>query len=380
MSLRIAIIGPAHPWRGGIATYNERLARQFQSEGDRCEIITFSLQYPALFFPGKTQLSNETAPPDLIIHKIINSINPLNWIKVGRWLHQKNFDLVIVRFWIPFMAPSLGSVLQHIRKSSHTKIICIVDNMIPHEHRMGDRTLTRFFIRYCDAFITMSENVLQDLRQFSTKEAIVIPHPLYDNFGEKISKEAARTYLNLNLEKKIILFFGFIRKYKGLDLLIEAMKDQRIRDLKIILLISGEFYEEETFYKDKIKKGVLENAIILENKFIPHDQVKYHFCAADVVIQPYRTATQSGVTPLAYHFEKPMIVTNVGGLPALVPHKKVGLVCEPNAISIAESILLFYQMGEQHFIPNIQNEKQKHSWSNLTEAIRLLSSKINGKG
>jgi glycosyltransferase involved in cell wall biosynthesis len=378
--MRIAIVGPAHPWRGGIATYNERMARQFQAEGDQCELITFSLQYPSLFFPGKTQLSVEPAPDDLIIHKIINSINPINWFKVGRWMKLKKFDLVIIRLWIPFMAPSLGTILWSVRKNRSTKVICIVDNVIPHEHRVGDHSLTRFFIQFCDAFITMSETVKADLCKFNiVREVIMIPHPLYDNFGEIISKEAARNFLKHKMTNKVILFFGFIRKYKGLDILLEAMKDPRIKELKITLLVSGEFYEDEKFYRQVIQTSGIGESVILENNYIPHDRVKYHFCAADVVIQPYRTATQSGVTPLAYHFEKPMIVTNVGGLPGLVPHKKVGLVCEPDAGSIVESIILFYQMGEQSFIPHIQAEKEKYSWKNLTQGIRTLAKKIEHK-
>ncbi len=373
----IYIIGPAHPLRGGLATFNQRLAEEFIINGNRCEIVSFSLQYPSLFFPGKTQYSTDPAPEKLIIYSTINSVDPLNWLKVGRWLRDQKPDIIVVRFWIPFMGPALGTLMRQVQKNKHTKIVCIADNIIPHEHRPGDRTFTRYFLKSCDAFITMSDKVLNDLRKFDQhKPAQLVQHPLYDNFGHKINKEEARNYLKLNYKEKIILFFGFIRKYKGLDLLLQAMNDDRIKQEGIKLLIAGEFYEDEKPYLQIIKENGLENRVILKNIFIPNKEVKYYLGAADVVIQPYRNATQSGVTPLAYHFEKPMVVTNVGGLASLVPHGKVGLVCEPAPKSIADAILQFYQLGEDYFIPHLRSEKQKYSWANLTKAIFDLAEKV----
>jgi glycosyltransferase involved in cell wall biosynthesis len=373
----IYIIGPAHPLRGGLATFNQRLAEEFIINGNRCEIVSFSLQYPSLFFPGKTQYSTDPAPEKLIIYSTINSVDPLNWLKVGRWLRDQKPDIIVVRFWIPFMGPALGTLMRQVQKNKHTKIVCIADNIIPHEHRPGDRTFTRYFLKSCDAFITMSDKVLNDLRKFDQhKPAQLVQHPLYDNFGHKINKEEARNYLKLNHKEKIILFFGFIRKYKGLDLLLQAMNDDRIKQEGIKLLIAGEFYEDEKPYLQIIKENGLENRVILKNIFIPNKEVKYYLGAADVVIQPYRNATQSGVTPLAYHFEKPMVVTNVGGLASLVPHGKVGLVCEPAPKSIADAILQFYQLGEDYFIPHLRSEKQKYSWANLTKAIFDLAEKV----
>ncbi len=373
----IYIIGPAHPLRGGLATFNQRLAEEFIINGNRCEIVSFSLQYPSLFFPGKTQYSTDPAPEKLIIYSTINSVDPLNWLKVGRWLRDQKPDIIVVRFWIPFMGPALGTLMRQVQKNKHTKIVCIADNIIPHEHRPGDRTFTRYFLKSCDAFITMSDKVLNDLRKFDQhKPAQLVQHPLYDIFGHKVNKEEARNYLKLNHKEKIILFFGFIRKYKGLDLLLQAMIDERIHQATITLLIAGEFYEDEKPYLQIIKENGLENRVILKNIFIPNKEVKYYLGAADVVIQPYRNATQSGVTPLAYHFEKPMVVTNVGGLASLVPHGKVGLVCEPTPQSIADAILQFYQLGEDYFIPHLRSEKQKYSWANLTKAIFDLAEKV----
>ena len=375
---RIVIIGPAYPLRGGLATFNQRLAEEFNTHGHQCKLISFSLQYPSILFPGKTQFSEGPAPTNLIIQSLINSVNPINWISVGNLLEKEKPDIIIVRFWIPFMGPALGTILRQVKKNGHTKIICIADNIIPHEHRLGDRNFTRYFLKACDGFITMSAKVLKDLRLFEkTKPAQLVQHPLYDNFGEKIHKRDARNFLKLNYEDKIILFFGFIRKYKGLDLLIHAMHDERIRSGNIRLMIAGEFYEDEKYYRQLIADHNLQDKIILKNHFIADDEVKYYLCAADMVIQPYRNATQSGVTPLAYHFEKPMVVTNVGGLPDLVPDHKVGLVCEPTPESIANAILEYYQLGEDYFIPHLRIEKQKYAWAKLTDAIFSIINNIS---
>jgi len=374
---KIIIIGPAHPLRGGLATFNERLAKQFNNEGDACEIVSFSLQYPGIFFPGKTQYSDQPAPAHIKIRSIINSVNPANWISVGKKLRREKPDLIVVRFWIPFMGPSLGTILRQVQKNRHTKIICIADNVIPHEHRPGDRNFTRYFLKSCDGFVTMSDKVMADLRKFEKeKPAQLVQHPLYDNFGEKIPKADARQILGLPQGEKIILFFGFIRNYKGLDILLKAMADDRIRAAGIKLLVAGEFYEDEKPYLQIISDHNLQSAIILKNHFIPDNEVRNYLCASDLVVQPYRSATQSGVTPLAYHFEKPMVVTNVGGLPDLVPHKKVGIVSEPEPQAIASAILEYYQLGEEYFIPHLRTEKQKYSWENLTKAIKSLADGI----
>ena len=374
----IIIIGPGHPLRGGLATFNQRLAKEFLQSGYECSICSFSLQYPRIFFPGKSQYTNEPAPEGLVIRPLINSINPFNWLKVGNKLRIERPDIIVVRFWIPVMGPALGTILRKVRKNGHTKIICIADNVIPHEHRPGDRTFTRYFLKSCDAFITMSEKVMADLRQFQKdKPGKVVQHPLYDNFGSPVPKEEARAKLELSKDEKIVLFFGFIRQYKGLDILLQAMADERIKKAGIKLMIAGEFYEDKRQYVDLIDQLQIKDQLILKTDFIPDSEVRNYLCAADAVIQPYRNATQSGVTPLAYHFEKPMVVTNVGGLASLVPHEKVGLVAEPNPKSIAEAILRLYQLGESHFVSNLHKEKEKYSWARMTEAIIGLAEKCD---
>jgi glycosyltransferase involved in cell wall biosynthesis len=366
----VVIIGPGYPLRGGLATFNQRLAKEFITNGDSCYICSFSLQYPSFLFPGKTQYSDEPAPAHIEIRSLINSVNPLNWISTGNLLKNERPDLVIVRYWLPFMGPALGTILRKVKKNKHTKIICIADNILPHEKRAGDKPFTRYFLKPCDAFITMSEKVMNDLRGFEmTKPARQVTHPLYDNFGEPVDKAFARKQLSLPVDEKIILFFGFIRKYKGLDILLQAMTDKRIQEAGIKLVVAGEFYEDEKPYLQQIEESGINKNVILKTSFIPDSEVKYYLCAADAVIQPYRNATQSGVTPLAYHFEKPMIVTNVGGLPALVPDDKAGLVVLPDADSIANGILQFYKTGENHFAPYIKEEKKKLSWSSFVQVI-----------
>ena len=368
----VVIIGPAHPLRGGLASYDERLAKAFMDTGYKTTIYTFFYQYPSFLFPGTTQYSMEPAPENISIKVKINSVNPFNWLSVGNELKKLSPDIIVVRYWLPFMGPCLGTILRRVKRNHHTKVICIADNIFPHEKRPGDTSFTKYFLKPIDGFITMSEKVLTDLHQFAKgKPSQFVPHPLYDNFGEKISKHTARKKLGINIEDKVILFFGFIRKYKGLDILLNAMKllNQNSSNQKIKLLIAGEFYEDEKNYTALLKDPLINDNLIIHTEFISDSMVKYYLCAADCVVQPYRNATQSGVTPLAYHFEIPMIVTNVGGLPSLVPDKKVGLVAESNAESIAEKVKEYFDLGEEFFLPHLREEKKKYSWDKMVDEI-----------
>ncbi len=376
---KIVIIGPAHPLRGGLATFNQRLAKEFIDQGYDCSIYSFSLQYPGFLFPGTSQFSDSAAPENIPIRTVINSVNPLNWISVGNELKKLQPDLIIVRYWLPFMGPALGTILRRAKKSRHTKVIAITDNVIPHEKRPGDTPFTKYFLGACDGFVTMSEKVMKDLKTFVTnKPAKQLHHPLYDNFGEIISKEEARKHLGIPVHQKLVLFFGFIRKYKGLDILFDAMKELKNMYGEDIpsLLVAGEFYEDEQPYREQLKNLGISDHVIMRTNFIPDEEVRYYLCAADVVIQPYRNATQSGVTPLAYHFDKPMVVTNVGGLPALVPHMQVGLVAEPQPKQIAEAIHRFYELGEDFFISHLRREKQQYSWSRFVDSILSMAEKF----
>lgn len=370
--MKIAIIGTAHPLRGGLAAFNERLAYELIEQGHEVTNWSFSLQYPSFLFPGKTQFTDEPAPKGLTIRTEINSVNPLNWMSVGARMNKEQYDLIIVKYWLPFMGPAFGTILRKAKKNGKTKVLCIVDNIIPHESRPGDKQFTNYFIKPVDAFVTMSEDVLRDVKTFTTKPAFFSPHPIYDSYGAAVSKQAACTKLKLDPALNYMLFFGFIRDYKGLDILLQAMTDERIRKAGIHLIVAGEYYSKdvETNNNKIIADNNLHETVHLFTDFIPGNEVCYFFSAADVVVQPYKHATQSGITQIAYHFEKPMVVTNVGGLPEVVPDGKVGFVTEPDPTSVADAILKFYQPDS---IPdlhaNILNEKKKYLWSTFTKVM-----------
>ncbi|MDA3613936.1 glycosyltransferase [Polluticaenibacter yanchengensis] len=374
---QVIIVGPAHPLRpGGITTFNERLCKAFIQSGYQCSIWSFSLQYPSFLFPGTSQFTDAPAPKGITIRSVINSVNPFNWVKVGMQLRRSNADIIVVRYWIPLMGPCLGTILRFVSKKKGVKIICIADNVIPHESRIGDKQFTGYFVKPVDKFIVMSRQVLADLKQFTNKPAKLIPHPLYDNFGTKISAEEARAHLIEKLglpikqEDKLLVFFGLVRHYKGLDILLDALA--KTKDPSIKLLVAGEFYDKAQPYFDQIERLGLKDRVIIHNQFIAEADVKYFICAADCIIQPYREATQSGVTPVAYHFEVPMIVTNVGGLPEMVPDNEVGLIAEPDANDIALKTDRFFEMGKAYFLPYLLNYKKKLSWDVLVHEIADL--------
>ena len=375
--MNVVIIGPAYPLRGGLATYNERLARAFQQAGDEVRIITFSLQYPGFLFPGQTQLSTEAAPADLAIEVSINSVNPLSWVGVGRRLRRARPDLVVFRFWLPFMGPALGTVARLARGNGHTRVVAITDNVVPHERRPGDGPLTRYFLRACDGFVTMSRAVLADLQRlgFGNKPALYRPHPLYDNFGPAKPKADALATLGLPTEFRYVLFFGFIRAYKGLDILLEAFANPRVAALPVKLLIAGEFYEDAAPYEVLIKKYDLESRLVRATDFIPNEQVVNYFCAADLIIQPYKNATQSGVSQVAYHFGRPMLVTDVGGLAELIPAGVVGYVVPPTPLAIADALVDFYTNDrEETFAAGVRQEAKKFSWEVMVSALKEVAS------
>ena len=367
MTKNIVIIGPAYPLRGGLSTYNQLLATKLKEQGHTVRIVTFSLQYPSILFPGKTQYSTDPKPQDIDIEVSLNSVNPFNWLRLGRKLKKEKPDLVIFRYWMPFMGPSLGTLGRIIRKNNHTKVVAIADNIIPHEQRFFDAPFTKYFVNSCDGFVTMSEAVLQDLRTFTTdKPAGYNPHPMYESFGPQLDKAVARAKLGLDEGGKYLLFFGFIRKYKGLDVLLQAFADQRIQAAGIKLIIAGEYYDKPDEYQAIIAEHNLENALVQANDFIPDSEVSMYFSAADMVVQTYKTATQSGVTQIAYYYHNPMLVTDVGGLAELVPHNRVGYVTSTDTKEIADAILDFYANDrEPEFVENIKTERQRFTWDSM---------------
>ncbi|GEO07385.1 glycosyl transferase [Adhaeribacter aerolatus] len=374
MIQKIAIIGPAYPYRGGIATFNERLALELQNAGHHVDLITFTLQYPEFIFPGKTQLSSDPPPQNIRIRKLINTLNPLHWIKAGFEIKNAKYDVIIFRYWMPFFALSFGTMARIIRGNKQSALYALTDNVKPHEKRLGDNLLTSFFFSQMDGFIYMSNTVLQDLNKFEpTKPKWFHLHPVFDVFGSQKTKEEARTNLKLSSKGKYILFFGLIREYKGLDILLEAMADERLKSIELNLIIAGEFYSNQEKYLKLIVDLALTERVILKPFYISDKDVADYFCAVDAVVQPYKTATQSGVTQIAYQFNKPMIVTNVGGLPELVPDNEVGFVTEVSKDAIADAIFKFYNLGlEEKFSNNIAEIKKKFSWSTLAQLILRL--------
>lgn len=376
---KVVIIGPAHPYRGGLAAFNERLGTEYHSQCYDVELYTFTLQYPSFLFPGKTQFSDSLPPENLVIHKKINSCNPFNWHKVGMEIKNKNADIVIFAYWMAFFAPCYGYIARMLKKNKKTRCIALVHNMIPHEPNILDRILPRFFVKNIDAFISLSKSVVDDINTFdkNDKPKCFSPHPIYEHYGEKVDKKEAIRQLNLDENFSYVLFFGLIRAYKGLDLLIEAFGDDTIREKKIKLIVAGEFYDNPETYLKQIEDLGISDKVIIFNKYIADNEVKIFFSAASLIAQPYKSATQSGVSQVAYHFEKPMCVTNVGGLAEVVPDGKVGYVVKPDAKSIANAIDDYFSNDrENEFVNNISIEKHKYKWSRFIESIEELYNEV----
>jgi D-inositol-3-phosphate glycosyltransferase len=367
--MKIVIISPAFPLRGGIAASAERLAQAMQMADHEVVIYSFSLQYPNFLFPGKTQFSEDAATLDLKINTKINSVNPFNWLKVGWDLAKEAPDLVVCRFWMPFFGPCLGTILRVFQffSSKKTKITALVDNIIPHEKRIGDRLLSNYFVGACHDFVVMSNSVAEELRTFTkNKDIRYTPHPIYDNYGTIMSQNEAQKLLNLPKNIHVLLFFGFIRAYKGLDLLLEALG--KVSKGNLYLLVAGERYEDWKPYQEIINRLELSEKVHLFPDFIPSEEVKLYFSAADLVVQPYKSATQSGISQIAYHFEKPMIVTNVGGLSEIVKNGVSGYVVEPNSEAIATAIDNFFE-NKMDWIAGVREEKKRFSWKNLVDSL-----------
>jgi len=379
---KIILVGTSWPFRsGGIATFNERLTKALIDNGDEVIIYTFSLQYPSFLFPGRTQLSDQPAPEGLNIRIKVNSVNPFNWLTIGREIKRLKPDLLLLRYWTPFMAPCLGTIARITRKNKHTQVIAITDNIIPHEKHFFDNTLTRYFTESCNGFVTMSRAVLNDLKSFSPRAPMVFtPHPLYDIFGKIVSREKAIKRLKLSPDFRYLLFFGFIRDYKGLDWLLEAFGDEKLRRFPVKLIIAGEFYTSPEKYMQIISEMNLTDHIELRIGFIDDQDVANYFGAADMVVQPYKSATQSGVTQIAFNYNKPMLVTDVGGLAEMIPHGKVGYVVKPGPEAITDAIFDFYSNDRSNFFTaNVIEEKEKFSWGTMVETIEIVLNNIYNK-
>ena len=373
--MRNIIVGPAWPLRGGIAHFSESLCKEFLKNELSSAIVSFSFQYPHLLFPGKTQLEAGPAPVGIDISPMLNSIYPGSWRKTARYLVEQQPDYLVVMYWSPYMALALGSLARMVKRRSRIKIISVVHNVTPHEAGFLDRALSAYFFRSCDGFVTLSASALDHLKQINpAAPSAWAPHPVYDFFGPMVTKKEAMKHLNLEPGVNYLLFFGLIRSYKGLDLLIKAMVDPRLKKRNLKLIVAGEFYDKKSKYTVLVKEESLQDRIIFTDHYVPNEEVKYYFGAADLVVQPYRTATQSGVTQIAYHFEKPMIVSNVGGLPEIVPNGEVGYVTRLSPDSIAEAINDFYALEKaEEFSKNTAKLKHRFQWNNVVSKIEELA-------
>ncbi|MFW5758645.1 MAG: glycosyltransferase, partial [Bacteroidota bacterium] len=354
---------------------------EFLKMGHEVIIYTFSLQYPKLFFPGKTQYATRPAPENIDIRVKVNSINPFNWLKIGWEIGKLNPDFLVIRYWLPFMAPCLGTIAFLAKLNRKTRVVAITDNIIPHERRIGDRTLTKYFINQCHGFVTLSKSVLEQLRNLENKgkPKVYSPHPLYDNFGDLVGREVALKKLKLSDDYRYLLFFGFIRAYKGLDILLKAMSDDTVKELPVKLIVAGEFYTSEIEYLKIIQELGLGNRVILHTEFIPNELVSYYFCASDLVVQPYKDASQSGVTQIAYHFNRPMVVSNVGALPEMVPNNVAGFVVNPEPSEVAAAIYKYFSQNLMaKFQKGVIAQKDRFTWDKLVNAILSVGKKKSG--
>jgi len=381
-TMKITILGPAHPYRGGLASIMEIMARTFQRRGDEVDIKTFTLQYPSLLFPGESQTVATPPPADLRICRCVNTMNPLNWVRVGRRIRRERPDFVLMKYWTPFMAPCFGTIARIARGNGHTKVLCQIDNVEPHERHLTDKPFNRYYLHSVDGFVYMSEQVHSELRAYSEAPALFSPHPLFENFGERVERSEACVRLGLDPANRYVLFFGLIRDYKGLDLLLDAWAQLRRagRTEGRRLIVAGEFYTAREPYLNRIADNGLQDEVLLHDRFIPDDDVKYYFSAADFVVQPYKTATQSGVTQIAYQFCVPMVVTAVGGLPEIVPDGRVGYVCPPTAEGVAAAMDRMYEGDAlKRFRENCVEERRRFSWeemcSRVTELYGLVAPK-----
>ena len=385
--MKIILLGTTYPYRGGLATFNERLARQFLEEGHEVELWTFTLQYPSFLFPGKTQYSSEQPPANLAIRRVLNSCNPFNWLRVGRQIRKAAPDLLICCSWLAFFAPAYGLISRLARRNGKTKTIALVHNMMPHEPSILDKLFAPYFVASQDGFIALSESVKEDIEKIESSlpcgegrggvaPVSFAPHPIYDHYGERMSKPEACQDLNIPADKQYMLFFGLVRAYKGLDLLLDAFAQIKDQLPSLQLIIAGEFYEHEDKYRSQIAANKLSDRVILRNEFIPDADLRKYFGAADLIVQPYKSATQSGVTQVAFHFEKPMLVTNVGGLGEIVHDHQMGYACEPSADAIAADLLDYFTNDRQaDYTSYLKKEKTKYAWSNITRAFLTILSK-----
>ncbi|MEM1125066.1 MAG: glycosyltransferase [Bacteroidota bacterium] len=370
---RCVLLGPAYPYRGGIAHFTDTLAQRLRAHGQPTTIITFRRQYPAWLFPGQTQYEEGPPPAGAVPrHRVIDVLNPLTWWYAAQTVLREAPRRLVIAYWMPFFAPAFAAIAWLVRRRG-VRVTALVHNALPHEARPGDRWLTRLFLRQCDAAITLSAAVAADVRRLHpTLPVTERMHPVYDHFGETVPKHEARVALGLDTAAPTLLFFGFVRRYKGLDVLLEALPyvAERLPDVRLV--VAGEFYEDERIYRAQVERLGLGARVQMHDHYIPEEAVRLYFSAADLVVQPYRSATQSGVAQIAFHFGRPLVVTDVGGLAEIVPHEEAGFVVPPEAPeALAGAIARFYtEAWAERLTSGAERQAQRFGWGPVVQAVR----------
>ena len=372
--MRISLIGPFPPFRGGISDFNSALSNELNKTHD-LQIINYSTQYPILLFPGKTQYKDDVAESQGS-ERVLSSINPFTWIKTVNRIIEYQPDIVVIHYWMPFFAPALRKIAVLLKKKNDIKIIAICHNLIPHEKYGFNQLFTKMFLNKIDRFVVMSESVKMDLLKIVPNAKYrLTPHPIYNIFGSAIDKDIARQNLGIKT-KNVILYFGLIREYKGLDILLNSIPQIKRIINDFIVIVAGECYEKTEIYYDIINKLQIQDLVSLRFKFIPDNKICEYFSAADVVALPYRTATQSGITQIAYNFNRPVIVSNVGGLAEIVLNGKTGFVVKPDSNEFAKAIVKYFKEDKfDEFSNNIQTHKQLFSWGKFVANLMELAKK-----
>jgi D-inositol-3-phosphate glycosyltransferase len=371
--MKIIIVGTAYPLRGGIAHYNALLAEAL-AKRHSVETITFKRQYPSILFPGKTQQETGEAGTTTPAPELVDSINPFNWIAVGRKIRDARPDLVIFKYWLPFFGPCFGTIARLARSNGHTKVLFICDNVLPHEKRPGDLMFTRYAFGAVDHFIVQSSSVEKDLRTVHPGASYrFAAHPVYNIFGSPMPKADARKALGITTPH-VLLFFGYIRKYKGLHVLLDAIH-KLPASFPLHTLVVGEFYDDETKYREQVTRLGLADRVTIVSDYVPNDKVREYFSAADAVVLPYLSATQSGIAQIAYNFDLPVIATDVGGLAEVVRHEVTGLIAPPdNPEALAATIQRYMTENlADRYRPAVHAEKSRYTWENLVAAIEDLA-------
>lgn len=371
--MKIVFVGTFPPFRGGISNFYHTMAERLSKE-HQVHAVNFTTQYPDLLFPGKSQFSETFTQISYQSERLLSSVNPLSWKKTANRIIELKPDLIIFKYWMPFFAPAFASVLKKAKKKLDTQALVVCDNIIPHEGRPLDTAMTKRFFDNVDHFMVMSKSVENDLLSlYPNANYVYSPHPLYDLFGKELEKETTRNELEIN-EEKLMLYFGLIRQYKGLDILIEAAKILKEKMTNFKILAVGDCYDDPKMYHDLIKENDVGDVFDLRTEFVPDDKVSTYFSAADVVVLPYKDATQSGVVPVAYHFNTPVVVSDVGGLMEIVENDRTGYVVQPNATDIAQGILTYYEKKDSIDFPKeIEKYKTRFSWEEfLNKMITLV--------